>query len=147
MDQEFISQESAIFAVMAVFLFFILKFLPRILLGIPFIDPQQVKTKMDIDEGFLILDVRTEREFTGKIGHVPGAVNLPLSELKGRMAELGEELEPYKNQPVCIMCRSENRSPKAAKLLKAAGFTNLSVMKGGMMSWRRDKLPVEGEAK
>ena len=146
MDSTFFSEQSSIFLVLVLVFFLVLKFIPRVLLGIPFLDPDLVKEKMDADDDFLILDVRTEREFTSKTGHVPGALNLPLSDIKKRLEESGDELAPLKSLPVCIMCRTENRSPKAARILKNNGFTNLSVMKGGIMAWRRMKLPVEGEA-
>lgn len=144
MEQFFSSDQSVMFFVLVAAMFVMLKFLPRLTLGVPFLDPELVKAKMDVDGDFLILDVRTEKEFASNTGHMPGAMNLPLSDIKARLKDGGEALEAFKEVPICVVCRTENRSPKAARILKNAGFKNLSVMKGGIMRWNREKLPTEG---
>lgn len=146
MEKGFFSDQPILFLVTMAAAFVMLKYLPRLTLGVPFLAPGEIKAQMDGNPDLLIVDVRTEGEFTGKTGHVPGALNLPLSNIRSRLVEIADDLGPYKAQPVCVMCRSENRSPKAIKALKKAGFTNLSVMKGGMMAWKREKLPIEGNA-
>lgn len=127
--------------------FAFLKYMPRLTAwGIKFVDNSEVKAKLDASEDVVVIDVRTEGEFSGKTGHVPGAINLPLGNLNARLKELGEQLSPYKTLPVYVMCRTENRSSNAARSLRNAGFANLAVVKGGIKGWQRAGYPVEGAA-
>ncbi|MDO6354070.1 FAD-dependent oxidoreductase [Caloramator sp. CAR-1] len=66
----------------------------------------------------LIVDVRTEEEFS--YGAVPGAINIPLDELKYRIDELGR-----KDRKIILYCASGARSAYAVQILRAYGFTNL----------------------
>ena len=75
-------------------------------------------------EGAVILDVRTPGEF--KEGHIKGAVNVPLDQLKNSMVELKN-----KNKTVITCCRSGARSAIAANMLSNAG---ISAINGG--SWQ-----------
>jgi uncharacterized membrane protein YdjX (TVP38/TMEM64 family) len=50
--------------------------------------PQQVHTQLSQDASPLVIDVRSPEEFTGELGHIDGAVLLPLPELEGRLSEL-----------------------------------------------------------
>ncbi len=122
-----------------------MKFIPRLIAGVPFVEPEVLKKMMDEGRDVVVLDVRSEAEFTGKLGHVPGAINLPLSQLAGKMRSSKEEFEAYKSEPICMVCRSENRSPGAARMLRKMGFTGVSVLKGGMRAWDRKNLPTEGK--
>jgi rhodanese-related sulfurtransferase len=124
----------------------LMKYMPRLLaFGIPFVDGAEVKAKMDRGEDVVVVDVRTEGEFTGKTGHVPGAVNLPLGDIRTRLNAVADEIGELKNHPVFLMCRTENRSTSAAKALRRAGFANVAVVKGGITGWNRAGLPVEGQ--
>lgn len=62
--------------------------------------------------------MRTEEEFS--YGAFPGAVNIPLDELKYRIDELGD-----KDRKIILYCASGARSAYALQILKAYGFTNL----------------------
>ncbi|MCB9558558.1 MAG: rhodanese-like domain-containing protein [Deltaproteobacteria bacterium] len=84
---------------------------------IPFIcDISAEKARQLLDEGAQLIDVRSAREFAG--GHIAGARNIPLDELEGRLAELGE-----RNRPTILYCHSGMRSWRGTKLLRKAGFT------------------------
>jgi glyoxylase-like metal-dependent hydrolase (beta-lactamase superfamily II)/rhodanese-related sulfurtransferase len=85
-----------------------------------------------------ILDVREPAEFNGALGHVPGAVLIPLGALSERAAELA------KDKPVVAVCRSGARSAQATVLLGKAGFTQVANLSGGMLRWRAQRLGVEG---
>lgn len=122
----------------------LVKFLPRLTAGVPFVDAEAVKAMMDEGKEPVVIDVRTSGEFTGPLGHVPGAVNLTPSDLKDRIGFLGQKLEALKTEPVFVMCRTENRAPGGARVLKQAGFTKVSVIKGGMAAWSRKGYPVTG---
>lgn len=67
-----------------------------------------------VDGGAALVDVRTHVEFSG--GHPPGALNIPVSELHERLAEVPSD------GPVIVYCRSGSRSARAAHLLRRSGF-------------------------
>ena len=85
-------------------------------------------TMMEIETGYIILDVRTPEEFAEK--HIPGAVNVP-NETIG--TEEISEL-PDKDQLILVYCRSGNRSKQASEKLAALGYTNI-VEFGGINDW------------
>jgi len=72
-----------------------------------------------IAAGARIVDVRTPAEFMD--GAYAGAINIPISSLLARM----HELEP-KNAPIVLYCASGARSGQGARLLKQAGFTDVT---------------------
>lgn len=118
-----------------------MRFLPRLTAGVPFLDATEASRRLDRDANSVVIDVRTEGEY--REGHVAGAINLPLGDLMTRIKDLGDALDPYKNAQVLLICQSANRSARAARILKQAGFTNLAVISGGTGSWQRRGLPIE----
>lgn len=84
-----------------------------------------------------IVDVREKDEFTGPLGHIAGAELVPL----GVVENAAQKWDPQ--QPVVLVCRSGGRSGKAALVLEAKGFKRVASMRGGMMLWNDQKLPVE----
>jgi rhodanese-related sulfurtransferase len=76
----------------------------------------------------VLIDVREPDEFAA--GHVPGAVNVPLGQLAGRIDELDADADTY------LICQTGHRSATAAKFLKRAGFANARSVKGGTSAWR-----------
>ncbi|MCM2578425.1 rhodanese-like domain-containing protein [Streptomyces meridianus] len=83
----------------------------------------------------VLLDVRDLREWW--VGHAPDAVHVPLADLQA-----GTSLpEAAQGRPVVAICRSGNRSQKAATLLAERGFDVVDV-KGGMEAWQSAGLPV-----
>ena len=141
---EFDSQTLTMFVVV-VFGFFLVRFLPRLLAGVPYVGANEVKRRLDAGHAVVILDVRSARAFAGAKGHAAGAVNVPLRELSGRLLEIASRLGPYRNEPVFVMARNEEGTPTAARALKKAGFTDISVVKGGFNRWRAMSLPMENE--
>jgi phage shock protein E len=79
--------------------------------------------KQKIDAGATIIDVRTPEEF--RDGAYPGAINIPVSNLGARLADLS------KSKPVVLYCASGARSASAARALKQAGFSDV-VNAGGL---------------
>jgi len=79
----------------------------------------QIKAWNMIDDGALLVDVRTPAEFNA--GHLPGAKLIPLNTIKSQIGAFGED----KNRPIVVYCKSGSRSGSAENLLKAAGFTNV----------------------
>lgn len=78
----------------------------------------------------IVLDVRTEEEFYGPLGHIEGATLIPIDELADRM----NELRSVKDKTIYIVCRSGNRSSRGKDILNANDFTAVNV-DGGMLAW------------
>ncbi|WP_396897496.1 rhodanese-like domain-containing protein [Niallia endozanthoxylica] len=74
-----------------------------------------------------LIDVREPNEY--EAGHILGARNIPLSQLKMRM----KELRPDK--PVYLYCQSGSRSARAAQFLYKKGYKDLSHLQGGFKKW------------
>ena len=88
--------------------------------------------------GARVIDVREPAEFTGELGHVPGAELVPLSTLAAAAA-------PWRRDgDLLIVCRSGGRSARAAMQLRAMGFTRVMNLAGGMLAYGQAGLPVAG---
>ncbi len=93
--------------------------------------------QMQSAEKAIIVDVRETDEWNA--GHIAGAIHIPLSEVKNRVAELAQ----YKDSPVITQCRSGVRSAKAAEVLKNAGFSAVYNLEGGINAWQKAALAVQ----
>ena len=78
----------------------------------------------------LVLDCRGGEEFAA--GHLPGALNIPHTEVRGRLDEIREAAD---GRPVRVMCLSGMRSYLAHRVLAAAGFDS-ATLSGGMLTLR-----------
>ena len=113
-----------------------IRLLPRLLLGFKaYLPPAEVARLMGSDEQILLLDVRSPAEYSGELGHIPEARNIPLNELQ-RWSENAAEAEQSKH--VVLICRTDTRAAFAGRMLKSAGFARVSVMSGGMSAWVDD---------
>ncbi len=83
-----------------------------------------------------VLDVRRQDEFDA--GHIEGAVNIPLAELNGRIAELPQDL----SAPFLVYCAVGIRGNFGLAYLKMLGYTNLRNIRGGSGAWIGAGLPV-----
>lgn len=92
------------------------------------ITAEEAKEIMDSEEGYIILDVRTQEEYDA--GHIPGAMLIPNTEIEAR----AEEELPDKDQLILVYCRSGRRSKLAAEILVALGYTNIKEF-GGIIDW------------
>ena len=106
------------------------------------VTPEELAEQMKTND-VKIIDVRSEGEFTGNLGHIEGAVNIPVGNLAEEILGLGKASDQQKNEMIVKICRTHNRSPRAARMLRDGGFKNVVVLKGGMMAWNSKKLPVE----
>lgn len=90
------------------------------------VHPHELRARLAAGEAVFILDVREVDEVAEWA--FPGAVNLPLSELGSRTAELPPD------RPIVVVCHAGVRSAAAADALRRAGWPaeNLS---GGVMTW------------
>ena len=103
--------------------------------GIWEIDPHGLEEQTS---ALQILDVREPEEFTGPLGHIRGALLIPLGELADRSSELARD------RPIVAVCRAGSRSAQATVILREAGFTNVANLSGGMLRWRAEGHAVEG---
>lgn len=74
-----------------------------------------------------LIDVREPNEY--EAGHILGARNIPLSQLRMRKAEIRID------RPVYLYCQQGMRSAQAAGILKRLGCTDISHLKGGFKTW------------
>jgi rhodanese-related sulfurtransferase/DNA-binding transcriptional ArsR family regulator len=88
------------------------------------------------DPGTLVIDVRPAEEYAA--GHIPGALSVPLGDLKGRIAQLppAAEIVAYCRGPYCVL------APQAIEILGRAGL-RARRLKEGFPEWRLAGLPVE----
>ena len=87
-----------------------------------------------LDEETIVLDVRTEEEYYGPLGHIEGAILIPINELENRLIEL----DKYKDNTIYVVCRSGNRSGFGKDILNDNNFTAVNV-DGGMLEWKANK--------
>ena len=92
------------------------------------ITAEEAKQIMDSEEGYIILDVRTQEEYDQ--GHIPGAIVISHEEI----AEKAEEVLTDKEQLILVYCRSGRRSKIAAEALVELGYTNIKEF-GGIIDW------------
>lgn len=74
-----------------------------------------------------LIDVREQKEFDG--GHILGARNIPLSQLKMRLTEIRQD------KPVYLYDQNGMRSARAAQLLHRKGYHQLFYLEGGFKKW------------
>ena len=92
------------------------------------ITAEEAKQIMDTEDGYIILDVRTQEEYDE--GHIPVAILIPNTEIEAR----AEEELPDKDQLIFVYCRSGRRSKLAAEALVELGYTNIKEF-GGIIDW------------
>ncbi len=88
------------------------------------------------DQSLVLLDVRTPAEYSE--GHVPGAINIPHTEIAARIGELSAA----RDRDLVVYCRSGVRTEQALASLREAGFKRLFHLKGDYTRWSEEKRPV-----
>ena len=92
------------------------------------ITAEEAKQIMESEEGYIILDVRTQEEYDQ--GHIPNAILIPDTEIETK----AEEVLSDKEQLILVYCRSGRRSKMAAEALVELGYTNIKEF-GGIIDW------------
>jgi len=97
--------------------------------------PQEAKDLVDSDE-YTVVDVRSKKEHMSRA--IPGTDHLlPLKQLPQRMDEI-------EGDNVLIYCKSGNRSASASRHLTQNGdFDEVHNLKGGIIAWSRNGLPIK----
>jgi adenylyltransferase/sulfurtransferase len=99
------------------------------------ITPVDLKIALDTGQRLYLLDVREPHE--AEICQIPGtAMLIPVGSIAERAGEVATD------DPIVVYCRSGVRSAKAFDQLRAAGFTNLRNLRGGILAWSRDVDPT-----
>jgi uncharacterized membrane protein YdjX (TVP38/TMEM64 family)/rhodanese-related sulfurtransferase/sulfur relay (sulfurtransferase) complex TusBCD TusD component (DsrE family) len=127
---------------LALALLALVAFLPRLikrLRGAPAagdkLSSADLRQRLERRDDITVLDVRTAKDYTGKLGHIPGSVNIPLDELPKRLSEL----EPRRELPIAVICQTNRMSGKAVQLLRETGFKQALLVDDGMVGWLRQQ--------
>jgi len=116
-------------------------FLPRFVASLrrgPSMDVEQLRKRLDAGDELLVLDVRAPEERSGELGYLAQSTLIPLDQLAGRV----EQIDGWMEKPVAIVCRTDVRSAKAARILASRGFADVHVVRGGMTAWKKAGWPV-----
>lgn len=98
-----------------------------------------VEAKALVDAGALVVDVRGPEAYGGR--HVPGALSVPLAQLK---AQIPASLSGAKDQSIVVYCNDGVATgPEGTQLLNNAGFGKAVSMKSGIEGWQSAGLPVQ----
>ena len=83
-----------------------------------------------------IIDLTETDQF--KSGHIPASINMPFSALENSL----NKITKFKDKPIILVCEHGRTSTKAAALLRKNEFTQLHFLEGGLMSWKKENLPL-----
>jgi rhodanese-related sulfurtransferase len=84
----------------------------------------------------VILDIRSKKEVEG--GTITNSIHIPLVDLDKRIGEI----EKYKTKDVVVVCNMGQTAGSATKKLMAAGFEKVVRLKGGIVEWKAQSLPL-----
>ncbi len=94
--------------------------------------PAQVKAKLDANEDFVLLDVRSQKEWDTWHIEAPQIRLIPQTMLFEKAGELPRDKE------IVVTCRSGGRSYQASRILRKLGFTNIKIAEGNLLAWPYD---------
>jgi sulfur dioxygenase len=100
---------------------------------------RDVAARLGGEQPSVVLDVREPEEFVGDLGHIQGALLIPLDSLERRLPKLAG----YVDREVVVVCRAGARSASAGAILSRAGWRHVSNLEGGMIEWVAAGLPVQ----
>ena len=109
--------------------------------GVRRIGPAQLTALINRDDALLV-DVRPAADFAK--GHIAGSKNVQMAQFDPE----NKHLAPAKALPVVLVCKLGQTATDAAKRLRKAGFTNVSILEGGVQAWQGADLPmVKGKSR
>ena len=103
----------------------------------PAMPAADVKARLGTPQAPLMVDLRTPPEFA--IAHLPGAVNIPVSELEKRL----DEARPAEGQDLLIYCLNGSRTRQAEPLLYAHDINSFYHLEGELEGWLQKNYPFE----
>ncbi|MFT5708005.1 MAG: rhodanese-related sulfurtransferase [Oceanospirillaceae bacterium] len=84
----------------------------------------------------VLLDIRGKKEW--ETGAITNSIHIPLVDIDKRI----DELEKHKSKDVIVICNMGQTSGTACKKLMAAGFEKVVRLKGGIVEWKAQNLPL-----
>lgn len=103
------------------------------------IRPGELAARLAADPAPVVVDVREPEEFVGELGHIEGALPIPLDTLQKRLPKL----TGYVDRDLVLVCRAGARSASACAMLRQAGFPKVENLEGGMLAWVEAGQPVQ----
>lgn len=100
------------------------------------ITPQELTFQVNREEG-VVVDIRPDKEF--KTSHILDSINLSSEKISNNDFV---SLEKHKDKPIIVVCTAGMTAGKVANQLLKAGFSKVSLLKGGMGAWSGAGLPV-----
>ena len=102
--------------------------------GIKAIPPGEA-TRMINHDNAIVVDMREDKDY--REGHIVNAIHAPA----GSGNDIGK-LEKYRDKPVIVYCQHGQRSTAYCSKLKKQGFESVYNLKGGLLAWQKDSLPL-----
>jgi len=97
------------------------------MVNIKAIDVKHLKSKLDNNEEFTLIDVRESQEL--EICKINQAIHIPMSNIPICLDKINFE------QPVVIMCKSGGRSAQVCHFLNEQGYLDVYNLSGGIIAW------------
>ena len=94
--------------------------------------------RIESDPPALLIDVRSEKQYSGDYGHIANARWIPMLELESKIDSLTE----FKDKEVITMCPGGGLSLVAVDLLQEAGFKDVKSLNGGTDEWHQKGYPT-----
>lgn len=95
--------------------------------------PTEVVQK--INQGAQVLDIRAEKDY--KAGHIINALHMPADKVPEVVKKIRD-----KDQPIVVYCQTGVSCVRVASVLVQDGYSQVSMLRGGMQAWISDKLPI-----
>jgi rhodanese-related sulfurtransferase len=136
MFSEFVMQNLIWFGALIVVLnLLIFSYMQSHIKGVSMVSPLQLPS-LQRNGKTTIIDVNDNASFA--ISHIPDAVNFSVDSLNADNSDLMK----HKNSTTILVCQAGNKSTKAAKLLLGLGFNDIHILRGGLMAWAKENLPL-----
>mgnify|MGYP003477220683 CR=1 FL=1 len=103
---------------------------------VPEIDAQDVMSAIEKKDDFVLLDVRTEGEFSKN--RIEGSINIPVDQIPQTV----EKELPDKEKTTYVYCLSGSRSTSAVDIMVQMGYKNVFSITSGLLAWRAKNLPL-----
>lgn len=95
--------------------------------GLKNLSSDDFKQRMKENNDYVLIDIRRPAEYSQ--GHIPNALNIPLSQLRSRVKAIPRDKD------MLIYCRNGIKSRHAGRILKRKGFSSVGQLRGGIVWW------------
>ena len=133
---EFVNENLWLFVILAiVFNLLVWSMLQGVVRGANMVSALEMPALQRIGKS-VIVDVNKADDFASS--HIPNAINSPLENI----SESDSKLLKHKDSTVILVCQTGSRSTKAATKLVSLGFSNVHILRGGILAWSKENLPL-----